>query len=229
MTTRMGLIGKKIGMTQIFDDQGQRIPVTVLELGPNTVTQKKTKDSKDGYNAIQIGFAEKAHRKVNKPMTGHFKRHDLKPCWILRELRVEDGNIGEFEVGQALKADLFKEGEFIDVTGISKGKGFQGVMKRHNMKGAKQATHGTHEQFRHVGSIGCRTTPGEVHKGKRLPGQMGNERVTVQNLRIAKIDLENNIVLVRGSVPGPKNGFVMVFQAVKNLGRIYTPMSAQAT
>ncbi len=228
MATRMGLIGKKIGMTQIFDEDGQRIPVTVLQLGPNTVVQKKTKDSKDGYNAIQLGFDEKAHRKVNKAMAGHFKRHDLKPCWVLRELRIEDAEIGGYEVGQALKADLFKEGEYIDAVGISKGKGFQGVMKRHNMKGAKQRTHGTHEVFRHVGSIGCRTTPGEVHSGKRLPGQMGNERVTVQNLRIAKIDLENNIVLVRGSVPGAKNGFVMVYQAVKNQGRIYQSLTAQA-
>lgn len=222
MTTRMGLIGKKIGMTQVFED-GERIPVTVLQLGPNVVIQKKTKDSKDGYNAIQIGFDDKPHRKVNKPMAGHFKRNDLKPMWILREIRIEDDKIGEFEVGQELKADLFQEGEFIDVTGTSKGKGFQGVMKKHNMKGAKQKTHGTHEQFRHVGSIGCRTTPGEVHKGKRLPGQMGNKRITVQNLRVVKVDLDQNLVLVRGSIPGARNSYVMVSQAIKNLGKIYSP------
>ena len=229
MATRMGLLGKKLGMTQIFDGDGQRIPVTVLQLGPNVVVQKKTKDSKDGYNAIQLGFGEKEHRKVNKPMTGHFKRHDLKPMWVLRELRVEDDKIGEFEVGQQIKADIFQENEFIDVAGISKGKGMQGVMKKHNMKGAKQKTHGTHEYHRHVGSIGCRTTPGEVHLGKRLPGQMGNARVTIQNLRIAKVDVENNIVLVRGSIPGPINGYVMVYQAVKNQGRIYQPQQAQAS
>jgi large subunit ribosomal protein L3 len=229
MTTRMGLIGKKIGMTQIFDEEGQRIPVTVLQLGPNVIVQKKTKDSKDGYNAIQIGFDEKAHRKVNKAMTGHFKRHDLKPLWILRELRIEDDRIGEFEVGQTLTADLFKENEYIDVAGVSKGKGFQGVMKIHNMKGAKQKTHGTHEYHRHVGSIGCRTTPGEVHLGKRLPRQMGNERVTIQNLRIAKIDVEKNIVLVRGSVPGSINGYVFVYQAIKNQGRIYAPPAPLTT
>jgi large subunit ribosomal protein L3 len=225
----MGLLGKKLGMTQIFDDQGQRIPVTVLQLGPNVVIQKKTKDSKDGYDAIQIGFDEKPHRKVNKPMTGHFKRHDLKPVWVLRELRIEEDEIGKYEVGQQLTAELFKENEFIDVVGVSKGKGMQGVLKRHNMKGAKQKTHGTHEYHRHVGSIGCRTTPGEVHAGKRLPGQMGNARVTVQNLRIAKIDLEKNFVLVRGSVPGPINGYVMVYQAVKNQGRVYQPHEARAS
>jgi large subunit ribosomal protein L3 len=228
MATRMGLLGKKIGMTQIFDQDGQRIPVTVIQLGPNVVVQKKTKDSKDGYNAIQLGFGEKAHRKVNKPMTGHFKRHDLKPNWILRELRIEDGDIGKYEVGQTLTADIFKEGEYVDVAGVSKGKGMQGVMKLHNMKGAKQATHGTHEYMRHVGSVGCRTTPGEVHLGKRLPRLMGNERKTIQNLRIAKIDLEKNIVLVRGSVPGWRTGYVIVYQAIKNQGRIYTPPTAQA-
>ena len=223
---RMGLIGKKVGMTHIFQD-GLRIPVTVLELGPNTVVQKKTKDSKDGYDAIQIGFGDKEHRKVNKPMAGHFKRADVKPKWVLRELRLTDAEVGKFEVGQELKADVFKEGEWVDVTGTSKGKGFQGVMKRHNMKGAKQATHGTHEQFRHVGSIGCRTTPGEVHKGKRLPGQMGNERVTMQNVQVVKVDLEKNLVLVTGSVAGPRNGYVMVRQAVKNLGRV-SPITSKA-
>lgn len=214
---RKGLIGKKIGMTQIFED-GQRIPVTVVELGPNVVVQKKTKDTKDGYNAIQIGYDDKEHRKVNKPMKGHYERADVKPKWVLRELRVDDdAKIAEFEVGQELKVDLFEAGEWIDVTGISKGKGFQGVMRKHNMKGAKQATHGTHEQFRHPGSIGCRTTPGEVNKGKRLPGQMGNKRVTVQNLKIAKVIPEKNIVLIAGSVPGPRNGYVMVSAAVKKL------------
>lgn len=214
---RKGLLGKKVGMTQIFED-GNRIPVTVVELGPNTVVQKKTKDTKDGYNAIQIGYGDKAHRKVNKPLTGHFARSDVKPKWLLREIRVEDdAKIGEFEVGQELKAEQFAEGDWIDVTAFSKGKGFQGVVRRHNMKGAKQKTHGTHEQFRHVGSIGCRSTPGEVHKGKRLPGQMGNKKVTVQNLRIVKIIPEKNLVLIRGSVPGPRNGYVMVRDAIKKL------------
>lgn len=218
---RKGLIGKKIGMTQIFED-GKRISVTVVELGPNVVVQKKSADGKDGYHAVQIGYGDKEHRKVNKAMTGHFKRADVKPKWELRELRGSADLIGPMEVGQEIKADVFQEGEWIDVTATSKGKGFAGVMKMHNMKGAKQKTHGTHEQFRHVGSIGCRTTPGEVYKGKRLPGQMGNKQVTVQNLRIVKIDLEKNLVLIRGSVPGARNSTVFVRQAVKNLGRVTT-------
>ena len=180
--TRLALIGKKAGMTQIFEN-GARIPVTVVELGPNTVVQKKTKDGVDGYDAIQIGFDEVEHRKVTKPMTGHFARADVKPVRVLREVRLEGDEVSGYEVGQALTCDLFKEGELVDVTGTSKGKGFAGVMKKHNMKGAKQKTHGTHEQFRHVGSIGQRTTPGEVYKGKRLPGQMGNKTVTTQNVR----------------------------------------------
>lgn len=215
---RMGLIGKKIGMTQVFDDNGDRIAVTVVELGPNTVVQKKTTDSKDGYNAIQIGHGDKPHKKVSKPMKGHFEKSGVKPKWILREIRIRDeAKAADFEVGQELKADFLSEGDFVDVVGISKGKGFQGVMRKHNMKGAKQKTHGTHEQFRHPGSIGCRTTPGEVNKGKRLPGQMGNVRVTVQNVRVVKVDLEKNLVLVAGSVPGPKNGYVMVYEAIKKL------------
>lgn len=218
MIIRMGLVGKKVGMTHIFDAEGRCIPVTILELGPNTIVQKKTKNTKDGYGAIQLGYAEKDHKKVNKPMAGHFKAAKVKPQWVLRELRIADeGKLGELEVGQELKADLFKEGDFVDVTGTSKGKGFQGVMKRHNMKGSKQKTHGTHEYFRHPGSIGCRTTPGRVQPGKRMAGHMGHETVTTQNLKVVKIDLEQNLVLIEGAVPGPKNGYVMVRQAIKKL------------
>lgn len=214
---RMGLIGKKIGMTQVFED-GQRIAVTVVQLGPNTVVQKKTTDSKDGYDAIQIGFDDKPHKKVSKPMKGHYEQAGVKPKWVLREVRVrDDAKIAEFEVGQELTADFLSAGDFVDVSGISKGKGFQGVVRKHNMKGAKQKTHGTHEQFRHPGSIGCRSTPGEVNKGKRLPGQMGNARVTVQNVRVVRVDPEKHLVLVRGSVPGPRNGYVMVHEATKKL------------
>jgi large subunit ribosomal protein L3 len=217
--TRKGLIGKKLGMTQIFED-GERIPVTVIELGPCTVVQKKTPEGKDGYGAIQIGFADKEHRKVNKPDAGHFARADVKPKWLLKELRIDDASTLEgFEVGQELKADTFGEGDWVDVTGTSTGKGFQGVMKRHGMKGAKQDTHGTHEQFRHVGSIGCRSTPGEVHKGKRLPGRMGGEQVTTQNLRIVKVLSDKNVVLVRGAVPGKRNSYVLIRSAIKKLHR----------
>ncbi len=216
---RMGLIGKKLGMTQVYIN-GLALGVTAVELGPNVVVQKKTTEGKDGYNAIQIGYDEKEHRKVNKAMTGHYARADIKPQWILREIRVTDDKIGDYENGQQLTCEIFNEGELVDITGTSKGKGFQGVIKRHNMKGAKQKTHGTHEQFRHVGSIGCRTTPGEVNKGKRLPGQMGNKKVTTQNLRIVKVDLENNRILIEGAVPGAKNSYVMVRQSVKKPGRI---------
>lgn len=216
---RLGLIGRKIGMTQVFEG-GERIPVTVLELGPNVVVQKKTTASKDGYDALQLGFDPVEHRKVPKPMQGHFARADLKPCRILREFRLSPDVMEPYQVGGEVKADIFSENEIVDVTGTSKGKGFQGVVRRHGMKGAKQATHGTHEQFRHVGSIGCRTTPGEVHKGKRLPGHMGNERVTTQNVRVVKVDVENNRVLIRGSVPGPRNGYVIVRKSAKKTGKI---------
>lgn len=216
---RMGLIGKKVGMTQVFVD-GARIPVTVLQLGPNTVVQKKSKAGKDGYNAIQLGFGEKSHRRVNKALAGHFKRADVKPQWVLREILVpDDKKLEEFSVGQQIKADVFTVGQVVDVTGRSKGKGFQGVMKRHNMKGSKQATHGTHEYFRHGGSIGCRTTPGRVHPGKRMGGHMGDERVTVQNLKVVKIDLESNTVLIEGSVPGSRNGYVMVRPSLKKMAQ----------
>lgn len=226
---RMGLIGKKIGMTQIFVD-GVRVPVTVVQLGPNTVVQKKTKDSKDGYDAIQLGFGDKEHRKVNKPLTGHFKRADVKPKWVLREIVVSDERrINEFSVGQEIKAnEVFKEGEFIDVTGVSKGKGMQGVMKMHHMKGSKQATHGTHEYFRHGGSIGCRTTPGRVHLGKRMSKHMGNVRKTIQNVKIAQIDVENNLVLIEGSVPGARHSIVLVRPAVKKFGKV-APRGVAAT
>jgi len=226
---RTGLLGRKLGMTQIFED-GRRIPVTILELGPNAVVQKKVEDGKDGYNAIQLGFGEKAHRKVTKPLAGHFKRADataraagneagVSPKWWVKELRVDGANIKNYSVGQLLKADVFKVGEIVDVTGTSIGKGFQGVMKRHHMKGSKNATHGTHEYFRHGGSIGMRTTPGRVNRGKRMCGHMGDETVTTQNLKIVKIDLENNIVLIEGSIPGKPASYVMVRQSQKLLGK----------
>jgi large subunit ribosomal protein L3 len=225
----MGLIGRKIGMTQVFVD-GARVAVTVVELGPCTVVQKKTKDGKDGYGSIQIGFGDKDHRKVNKPMTGHFKRADVKPQWILREIRVPDETkLGEFNVGQVLTCDLFTEGQIVDVTGTSKGAGMQGVMVMHNMKGSKQASHGTHEYFRHGGSIGCRTTPGRVHLGKRMPKHMGNVRKTVQNLKIVKIDKEANTVLVEGSIPGSRNSYVMVRPSIKRLAREMHKAAAAAT
>ena len=221
MAFRMMMLGKKLGMTQIFVD-GERIPVTVLELGPNTVVQKKTKDSKDGYNSVQLGFGDKDHKRANKAMAGHFKRADQKPKWVLKELRIDDdAKINDFQVGQEIKADIFKEGEFIDVAGITKGKGFQGVMRRHHMKGAKNATHGTHEYRRHGGSIGTNMTPGRTLPNVKMGGQYGNETVTTLNLTIAKIIAEDGLLLIEGSVPGAKNGTLVVRGAVKkkNAGR----------
>ncbi len=215
---RMALIGKKAGMTQIFEN-GARIPVTVVDVTPNVVVQKKTRSGKDGYDAIQIGFDEVEHRKVTKPMKGHFARADVKPVRMLREVRCPEQDIARFEVGQQIRCDVFSEGEIVDVAGTSKGKGFQGVMRRWNMKGAKQATHGTHEQFRHVGSIGCRTTPGEVNKGKHLPGRMGGETVTVQNVQVVRVDAEKGQILIRGAVPGPRNGYVVIKKSVKKFER----------
>jgi large subunit ribosomal protein L3 len=218
---RKGLIGKKLGITQIFED-GRRIPVTVIQLGPCFVVQKKTPEGKDGYGAIQLGFDDKEHRRTTKAMAGHFKRagEKIKPKRILREIPVPDGaELAKFDVGQELKADTFAAGDFVDVTGTSKGRGMQGVMKRHNMKGNRQSTHGTHEYRRHTGSVGCRTTPGRIHPGKRMPGHMGSERVTVQNLKIARIDADKNLALVVGAVPGSENGYVLVRQAIKKLSR----------
>ena len=225
---RTGLLGRKLGMTQIFEE-GRRIPVSILQLGPNSVVQKKVEDGKDGYNAIQLGFGDKKHSKVTKPLAGHYKRADataraagveagVSPKWRLKELRVDPAKIKDYSVGQVLKADVFTVGEIVDVTGTSSGKGFQGVMKRHHMKGSKNATHGTHEYFRHGGSIGMRTTPGRVNRGKRMCGHMGSETVTVQNLKIVKIDLENNIVLIEGGIPGKPDGYVLVRQSQKVLG-----------
>lgn len=229
MMFRNGLYGRKLGMTQIFEE-GRRIPVTIVELGPNVVVQKKKAGTKDGYSAIQLGFGDKEHRKLTKPLAGHFKRADetarkngveagVSPKWLVRELRVADENVDKYSVGQQLTAEIFSVGEIVDVSGHSSGKGFQGVMKRHHMKGSKNATHGTHEYFRHGGSVGMRTTPGRINRGKRMCGHMGDENVTIQNLKIVKIDLAANIVLIEGAVPGKPDGYVLVRQSLKKLGK----------
>lgn len=205
-----GLIGKKLGMTQVFVGGEELVPVTVVRAGPCTVVQKKTMDV-DGYNAIQIGFGElKAHR-VNKPESGHFKKVDASPKRILKEIRVE--NVDDYDIGQILGANLFKPGDIVDVTGTTKGKGYQGVMKRHGFGGGR-ATHGS-MFHRAPGAIGAHTEPGRVFKGKKLPGQMGHKRVTVQNLQIVDVDSDRNILLIRGAVPGAKNGAILLRNAVK--------------
>jgi large subunit ribosomal protein L3 len=203
-----GLIGRKLGMTQIFDESGVVHPVTVIECGPNVVTQVKSAD-KDGYEAVQLGFG--IDKRLNKPEQGHRKASGYMSR-TLREMKAED--VAEFEVGQVLKADTFNTGELVDVTGTSKGRGFQGGMKRHGFSGA-QKTHGQSDRWRAPGSIGSSATPGRVFKGQRMAGRMGTDRVTVQNLKVMRVDADRNLILVEGSVPGPNNGIVLVRRAVK--------------
>ncbi len=217
MGERMGLLGKKLGMTQIFTEDGQRIPVTVVKTGPCVVLQVKTQET-DGYSAIQLGFEDQKKHRVNRPDLVRFSKAETEPKRFVRELRLPAQKIGDFGRGQTINiSDVFEKGDWIDVTGTSKGKGFQGVMKKYNFSGFR-ATHGTHEYFRHGGSIGCTLTPGRVMKGKKMPGQMGNERVTVQNLKIAEINEENGLVLVRGAIPGHRGNYVIIQKAVKKSG-----------
>jgi large subunit ribosomal protein L3 len=213
MNLQLGLIAKKLGMTQIFAEDGTRIPVTVLQVTGNNVTAHKTVE-RDGYSAVQVGFHEAKEQRLNKPQLGPFKKLGVTPRSELREFRLPAARLGEFPVGTALTAAIFEEGALVDVTGTSKGKGYQGVIKRHNMEGEKNS-HGQHEFFRHGGSIGCRKTPGRVHRGKRMTGHMGSERVTCQNLKVAKVDAEAGLVLVAGPVPGGKNGYVTIRAAIK--------------
>ena len=213
---QMGLLGRKVGMTQYFEDDGDVVAVTVIEAGPCTVLQVKTEDSKDGYNAIQIGFGERKASKNNKPLTGHVNKSggDKTPS-LISEIRLTKEEVAKYSVGQVLSAaDVFSPEDTVDVTGTSKGKGFAGVMKRHNFAGFIRS-HGTHEFFRHGGSIGTRLTPGHVLKGKKMPGHQGAEQKTIQNLRIARVDTDRNLVFVRGGVPGPNGGYVKVRKAVK--------------
>ncbi len=212
MTRKIGLLGKKIGMTQVFAEDGESIPVTVIQTGPCHVIGTRTQE-RDGYTAIVLGFDEKPIRLANKAELGAVKAIGGKPSRFIREIRVSAEEVAKYTAGQMLgPQDVFTAGAVIDVEGSSKGKGFQGVIKRHHMNG-KPRTHGVHEYFRHGGSIGCRLTPQRVHKGKRMAGQMGNEKVTVQNLQLFRILEEENCILVRGSVPGAANDYVVVTQA----------------
>ena len=205
-----GIVGKKLGMTQLFDANGKVVPVTVIEAGPCVISQKKTVEN-DGYEAIQVGFGDMKASKVNKPMKGHFAKADAAPKKVIREFRLE--NINDYNVGDIIKADVFAEGDKVDVTGTSKGKGYAGVIKRWNF-GRLKETHGTGPVHRHGGSLGV-IDPARVFKGKKMAGHLGNERVTVQNLKVVKIDAENNIIAVKGAVPGPKGGIVVLFDSVK--------------
>ena len=205
------IIGKKIGMTQIFDESGKVIPVTVVEAGPCVVSQKKTVEN-DGYASIQIGFGDMKAQKVTKPMRGHFAKADVGPKRTLREFRVE--NIDAYNVGDLIKADVFEAGEKVDITGTSKGKGYAGVIKRWNF-GRLKESHGSGPVARHGGSIGMCSDPSKVFKGKKMAGHLGAERVTVQNLTVVKVDAENNLIAVKGAIPGPNGGTVLIHDSIK--------------
>ncbi len=206
----LGLIGKKLGMTQIFKPNGEAVPVTVIEAGPCVVVSKRTKE-KEGYTALQLGFGYIKPHKVNKPMKGIFKKAGVEPKRYLREFRVD--NVDKFEIGQEIKVDIFEEGERVDITGISKGKGFAGGMKRHGFSGGP-ASHGS-AFHRYGSSLGAHTEPGHVFKGKRMAGHMGNVRVTVRNLEVVKIYPEKNLLLVKGGVPGSRNSIVLIKKSKK--------------
>ena len=201
-----GLIGKKVGMTSIFDDNGKNIPCTVIEAGPCVVTQVRTEEV-DGYNALQLGFDDKAEKHANKAELGHFKKAGASPKKKVVEFQ---GFEGEFKLGDTVGVDVFVEGEFVDVIGTSKGKGFQGVVKRHGFGGVGQSTHGQHNRLRAPGSIGAASYPARVFKGMKMAGRMGGDRVTVQNLKVLKVVPEKNLLVVKGCVPGHKNSYVTI-------------------
>lgn len=226
MALRMGLLGKKVGMTQSFDNTGACVPVCVIETGPCVVLDVKT-PQRDGYSAIQLGFDDKPERLTKRPQAGTFKRAKTSPKRFIREIRLEETS--QFEIGQTLTVgQVFQPGDLVDATGTSKGKGFQGVMKRYHFGGFK-ASHGTHEYFRHGGSIGCRLTPGRVVKGKKMSGQMGNRRVTVQNIEVLEVIEDKNLLLLGGGVPGPPNGYLVVRQAAKRAPHAVRTQPADAT
>lgn len=206
-----GIIGKKMGMTQIFDENGKVVPVTVVEAGPCTVVQKKTVES-DGYVAVQLGYGDVSAKKVSKPAKGHFDKADVAPKRTLREFRLDD--ISAMNVGDILKADVFAVGDRIDVVGTSKGKGYAGAIKRWNQHRLRES-HGTGPVARHAGSNGPVSDPSRVFKGKHLPGHLGAEKVTVQNLTVVKVDAENNLIAIKGAVPGPNGGYVVIHDSVK--------------
>ncbi|MDR3272105.1 MAG: 50S ribosomal protein L3 [Flavobacteriaceae bacterium] len=201
-----GIIGKKIGMTSLFDEQGKNVPCTVIEAGPCVVLQVRTVE-KDGYFAVQLGFDDRSEKNVGKAMLGHFKKAGSTPKRKLVEFHHGFDNL---KLGDEVKVNLFAEREFVDVTGVSKGKGFQGVVKRHGFSGVMQSTHGQHNRLRAPGSIGAGSDPSRVFKGMRMAGRMGGNQVTVQNLQVVKVDEEKNLLIVKGAIPGPKNSYVIV-------------------
>ncbi len=219
-----GILAKKLGMTQIFTKDGRCLPVTVVQAGPCTVIQKKTTDS-DGYNSVQLGFGETDFRKLNKAAKGHFQKKELKPFAWLKEFRIN--NIDDYQVGQVLTVKRFKEGDTISVSGISKGKGFQGVIKRHHKSGGPKS-HGS-RLHRSTGSIGQRTYPGKVFKNMKLPGHMGDEKVTIQNLEVVEIRPEENLLFIQGTVPGGVNAYLMIHNLEKDFDQRKEEAPAAAT
>ncbi len=205
---RFGLLAQKIGMMQMFMDDGLRVPVTVLLVDDNTIISKKT-EATDGYSALQVGMGSIRESLLSKGVLGHFKKAGQTPTRRLREMRGSDGDVNKLNVGDKLDLSTFQDVKSVDVAATSKGRGTAGVLKRHNMSGFR-ATHGTHEYFRHGGSIGCRATPGKVHKGKRMAGRMGNERVATLNLAVIRVDLDKKLIFLRGSVPGARGGIVEI-------------------
>ncbi len=201
-----GLIGKKIGMTSVFSADGKNVPCTVIEVGPCVVTQVKTAD-KDGYNALQLGFEEQKEKHLTQPEIGHFKKAGVTPKRHLAEFKGFDG---EYKLGDTLTVDMFTEADFVDIVGVSKGKGHQGVVKRHGFGGVGQSTHGQHNRLRAPGSVGACSYPAKVFKGMRMAGQMGNQRVTVQNLQVLKVIAEHNLMMIKGSIPGSKGSIVLI-------------------
>jgi len=212
-TTFKGLLGAKLGMTQIFDENARVVPVTVIQAGPCTVTQVKSPE-RDGYAAVQLAFGEIRTKRVTKPRAGHFAKAGVEPRRHLVELRT--GDAADYTLGQTLAADVFAAGDRLDVVGVSKGKGFAGVMKRHGFKGLG-ASHGTERKHRSPGSVGACATPSRIFKGMRMAGHMGHQRVTVLNLEVVKVDPDRNLLLIRGAVPGPKRGLVMLRSSVKGV------------
>ncbi|OKY86020.1 MAG: 50S ribosomal protein L3 [Bacteroidales bacterium 52_46] len=201
-----GLLGKKIGMTSVFSADGKNVPCTVIEVGPCVVTQVKTVE-KDGYDALQLGFEEKKEKHTSQPLMGHFKAAGVQPQRHLAEFK---GFNGEYKLGDTITVDMFTDNDFVDVVGTSKGKGYQGVVKRHGFGGVGQSTHGQHNRLRAPGSIGACSYPAKVFKGMRMAGQMGNERVTVQNLQVVKVLPEHNVLMIKGSIPGSKGSIVLI-------------------
>jgi large subunit ribosomal protein L3 len=223
MSLKMGLLGRKIGMTQVFHEDGTALGVTAVTVGPCVVVGKRTKDV-HGYSAVQLGFEEESARQVTRPQSGFYKKAAIeKPLRHLREVRLDAKDVEKYEVGKVLRAaEVFKAGDVVDVTGTTKGKGYQGVMKKHRMAG-DTSTHGTHEFFRHGGSIGCRLTPGRVHKGKRMSGRMGNVQNTASDLVVVRVLDDRDVVLVKGAVPGPANGLVLIKGSVKDVKKYIVP------